>query len=196
MPVKSEKIENTVGGLRSVKKQIINKTNDIAERIQRIVLEKFTDEQLTEFRDLFNMFDKDNQGIITLQNLVSVMKTIGQTPTESDTIDLMREIDIDNSGTIDFYEFVNIISHKMSPSETNQEIRYAFQLFDQNQDGVITFDDLKLTIEKYFKMSINDFQLRQMIELADRNGHGHVSFDDFLRAAVCRNDKKRSGINI
>jgi Ca2+-binding EF-hand superfamily protein len=84
----------------------------------------------------------------------------------------------------------------MSPSETNQEIRYAFQLFDQNQDGVITFDDLKLTIEKYFKMSINDFQLRQMIELADRNGHGHVSFDDFLRAAVCRNDKKRSGINI
>jgi Ca2+-binding EF-hand superfamily protein len=107
-------------------------------------------------------------------------------------IDLMREIDLDNSGTIDFYEFVNVISHKMSPNETNQEIRYAFQLFDQNQDGIITFEALKLTIEKHFKDLIDDFQLRQMIELADRSDQGHVSFDDFFRAAVCRNDKKRT----
>lgn len=62
MPTKSEKNESNVNGLRSSKKQIINKINDITERTQRNVLEKFTDEQLTEFRDLFNMFDKDNQG--------------------------------------------------------------------------------------------------------------------------------------
>jgi calmodulin len=133
--------------------------------------------------------------MLTLQTLGTVMKTVGQTPTESDMIDLMREMDIDNSGTIDFYEFVNIISHNMHPSETNQEIRQAFNLFDRNQDGIITFDELKLTVEKYFKNSINDFELRQMIELADRNGHGHVSLEDFLHAAVCRNDKKRSGIS-
>lgn len=133
-------------------------------------------------------------GVLTLQTLVSVMKTVGQTPTESDMIDLMREMDIDNSGTIDFYEFVNIISQKMSPSETNQEIRHAFDLFDQNQDGIITFDDLKSTAEKRFNNTINDFQLRQMIELADRNNHGYISFDDFRHAAVCRNDKKQSGI--
>ena len=123
------------------------------------------------------------------------MKTVGQTPTESDMIDLMREIDIDNSGTIDFYEFVNMISHHMYPNETNQELRQAFNLFDQNQDGIITFDDLKLTVEKYFQKSINDFELRQMIELADQNNHGYVSFEDFLHAAVCRIDKKRSGIS-
>jgi calmodulin len=190
MPLKSEKIESPVSGLRTGKKQIINKINDITERTQRIVLEKFTDEQLAEFRELFKMFDKDNQGILTSQTLVSVMKTVGQTPTESDVIDLMREMDIDNSGTIDFYEFVNIISHNMYPNETNKEIRHAFHLFDQNHDGIITFDELKLTVEKHFKNPINDFELHQMIELADRNKHGHVSFDDFLHAAVCRNDKK------
>jgi Ca2+-binding EF-hand superfamily protein len=83
----------------------------------------------------------------------------------------------------------------MYPSEKNQEIRHAFDLFDQNQDGIITFDELKFTIEKYLKTSIDDFELRQMIELADRNGNGHISFDDFLHAAVCRNNKKRSGIS-
>jgi Ca2+-binding EF-hand superfamily protein len=59
MPERSEKNES---GFRSGKKQIINKINDITERTQRMVLEKFTDEQLAEFKELFNMFDKDNQG--------------------------------------------------------------------------------------------------------------------------------------
>ncbi len=62
MPPKSGRNESNIIGLRTGKKQPINKINDITERTQRIVLEKFTDEQLTEFRDLFNMFDKDNQG--------------------------------------------------------------------------------------------------------------------------------------
>jgi len=123
------------------------------------------------------------------------MKTVGHTPTESDMIDLMREMDIDNSGTIDFYEFVNIISHKMHPNETQQEIRQAFNLFDQNQDGKITYEDLKLIVEKYFPKSIHDFEIRQMIELANENNHGQVSFEDFLHTAVCRNVKKRSGIS-
>ncbi|CAF0989754.1 unnamed protein product [Rotaria magnacalcarata] len=191
MSTKSKKPENNLNGIRSGKKQI----NDITDWTRRIILEKFSDEQLTEFRELFDMFDKDNQEMLTLQTLVSVMKTVGHSPTESDMIDLMRDIDIDHSGTIDFYEFVNVISRNMYPSETNQEIRHAFDLFDQNQDGLLTFDDLKLTIEKYLNSSMNDFEIHQMIELADRNGHGHVSFEDFLHAAVCRNDKKRNNIS-
>ena len=44
------------------KKPVTNKSNDLTERTQRTVLERFTDEQMAEFRELFNMFDKDNQG--------------------------------------------------------------------------------------------------------------------------------------
>lgn len=196
MPVKSEKNEHTISSLRPVKKPINNKINDITERTRRTILEKFTDEQLIEFRGLFNMFDKDNQSFLTSQDLLTVMRSVGQTPTESDMIDLMREIDLDSSGTIDFYEFVHIISRKMSPNETNQEIRHAFDLFDENHDGLLTFDDLKQIVGKYFQLSINDFELRQMIELADRTNQGHVTFDDFLHIAVCRLEKKRSGISI
>lgn len=192
MPVKSEKF----GTIRSLKKAPINQQHDITKRTQRLIIEKFTDEQLAEFRDLFNMFDKDNQGILTLTNLVQVMRSIGQTPTEADMIDLMREIDIDNSGSIDFYEFVRVISHEMSPSERQEEIRYAFDLFDENQDGFLTIEELKSTMEKYFPNSIDDRQIRQMIELADRSGHGQISFDDFLQVALCRSANKSNLLHI
>lgn len=122
-----------------------------------------------------------------------VMKTVGQTPTESDMIDLMREIDLDNSGTIDFYEFVTMISHRMRPNESQDEIRKAFSLFDQNQDGQITFEDLKSTVEKYRQSIVkNEHELRQMIELCDRTGNNSVSFEDFLHAAVCQTDRKQN----
>lgn len=179
MFVKSDK-------LRSIKKATINQQYDITERTQRLIIDKFTDEQLVEFRDLFQMFDKDNQGILTGMNLLQVMRSIGHTPTEADMIDLMREMDIDNSGSIDFYEFVRVISREMSPSERQEEIRYAFDLFDDNQDGFLTYEDLKSTIEKYLSNSIDDRQIRQMIELTDHSGHGQISFDDFLRVAICR----------
>lgn len=47
---------------RHNKKQINTNINDITEQTRQTVLETFTDEQLAEFRELFDMFDKDNQG--------------------------------------------------------------------------------------------------------------------------------------
>ena len=62
MPVRSGKTDGHATGVRPTKKPVPNKSNDLTERTQRTVLERFTDEQMAEFRELFNMFDKDNQG--------------------------------------------------------------------------------------------------------------------------------------
>ena len=131
--------------------------------------------------------------MLTLPALVNVMKTVGQTPTESDMIDLMREMDIDSSGTIDFYEFIYMIARHMHPNNTEQEIRQAFDLFDHDQDGMITFQELKSTVEKSLPLAVNDVELRQMVEFADRSGSASVSFEDFLHAAVCRTDRREHG---
>jgi Ca2+-binding EF-hand superfamily protein len=78
MPKKTEKAETTLHGLHQSKKQTTDRINEVTERTQRLVLEKFTDEQLDEFRELFNMFDKDNQGehdasrIATVETEISV----------------------------------------------------------------------------------------------------------------------------
>lgn len=62
MPARSRKTDGHTSEVRNTKKPVVNKFNGLTERTQKTVLETFTDEQVAEFRDLFSMFDKDNQG--------------------------------------------------------------------------------------------------------------------------------------
>ena len=46
--------------------------------------------------------DKDGDGQITTKELGTVMRSLGQNPSESELQDMINEVDADNNGTIDF----------------------------------------------------------------------------------------------
>ena len=48
------------------------------------------------------MFDKDADGTITTKELGTVMRSLGQSPTEAELQDMIDEVDEDGSGAIDF----------------------------------------------------------------------------------------------
>jgi EF-hand domain pair len=50
----------------------------------------------------FALFDKDGNGSITVEELGTVMRSLGQTPTEKSLRQMIKEVDADGSGTIDF----------------------------------------------------------------------------------------------
>jgi len=49
----------------------------------------------TEYRTAFDMFDKDGDGTITTKELGTVMRSLGQNPTEQELIDMVNEVDMD-----------------------------------------------------------------------------------------------------
>ncbi|KAK2988579.1 hypothetical protein RJ640_001513, partial [Escallonia rubra] len=75
--------------------------------------EHLTEEQIAEFKEAFNLFDKDGDGSITTKELGTVMRSLGQNPTEVELQDMINEVDADQNGTIDFPEFLNLMSRKM-----------------------------------------------------------------------------------
>ncbi|KAK2980572.1 hypothetical protein RJ640_003501 [Escallonia rubra] len=77
--------------------------------------EHLTEEQIAEFKEAFNLFDKDGDGSITTKELGTVMRSLGQNPTEVELQDMINEVDADQNGTIDFPEFLNLMSRKMKP---------------------------------------------------------------------------------
>ena len=48
------------------------------------MVEELTEQQKEEFRAMFSLFDKDGDGTVSTSELGTVMKTLGQNPTEEE----------------------------------------------------------------------------------------------------------------
>ncbi|KAB0805043.1 hypothetical protein PPYR_02013 [Photinus pyralis] len=62
-----------------------------------------------ELRDAFRVFDKHNRGYITASDLRAVLQCLGEDLSEEEIEDMIKEVDADGDGRIDFYEFVNAL---------------------------------------------------------------------------------------
>uniref|UniRef100_A0A672QBG5 Calmodulin n=3 Tax=Sinocyclocheilus TaxID=75365 RepID=A0A672QBG5_SINGR len=70
-----------------------------------------------QFKEAFSLFDKDGDGTITTKELGTVMRSLGQNPTEAELQDMINEVDADGNGTIDFPEFLTMMARKMKDTD-------------------------------------------------------------------------------
>jgi len=104
---------------------------------------QLTEEQIAEFKEAFSLFDKDGDGTITTKELGTVMRSLGQNPTEAELQDMINEADADGNGTIDFPEFLSLMARKMKDTDTEEELVEAFKVFDRDGNGFISAAELR-----------------------------------------------------
>lgn len=85
----------------------------------------------------------DGDGSITTKELGTVMRSLGQNPTEAELQDMVNEIDADGDGTIDFSEFLTMMARKMKDTDSEEEIKEAFRVFDKDGNGFISAAELR-----------------------------------------------------
>ncbi|CAH8334275.1 unnamed protein product [Eruca vesicaria subsp. sativa] len=69
---------------------------------------QLTEDQISKFKEAFNLSDKDGDGRITTKELGTVMSSLGQNPTEAELQDMVNGAD--GNGTIDFTWFLNLMA--------------------------------------------------------------------------------------
>ena len=62
---------------------------------KRILLLKSLFLSFLEFKEAFSLFDKDGDGTVTTKELGTVMRSLGQNPTEAELQDMINEVDAD-----------------------------------------------------------------------------------------------------
>ncbi|XP_065064908.1 neo-calmodulin-like isoform X2 [Rhopilema esculentum] len=141
---------------------------------------QLSDEQLKEFKEAFSLFDAKGNGSISEQDLGVVMRSLGQNPTEKEIETMIKEVDVDGNGEVDFSEFVQMMKTQMKNRDANRELMEAFQVFDCNRNGRISPTELKDTM-KNLGQELTEEQLKLMILEADYNGDGVIDFEEFKK---------------
>ena len=108
------------------------------------------------------------------------MKTLGLSPTQEELDDIIQDIDRDNDGTIDYNEFLRLMSTKLKDAQTEEELMEAFNVFDAAGRGFFTKQELKEVSER-LKCSFTREDIEEMIAVADLNGDQQIDFEEFVR---------------
>merc|ERR550537_292941 len=108
------------------------------------------------------------------------MSALGFEPKQEEIDKMVRDVDDDGSGSVDYPEFLEMMAHKILNRDPIEEIDKAFKLFDDDQTERVTFKNLK-RVAKELGERLTDEELQEMIDEADRDGDGEVNNDEFQR---------------
>jgi len=139
----------------------------------------YTEEQIAEFKEAFSLFDKDGDGTIDNEELGTVLRSLGNQPTDEDVEDMIREADKDGNGTIDFGEFIEMMPTQERDENAEEEMLEAFRVFDTDGNGSITADELRQIFNNLGE-KLTDDEISDMIEEADTDGDGEINYQEFV----------------
>ena len=97
------------------------------------------------------------------------MRSLGQNPTDAEVQDMINEVDVDGSGSMEFPEFCVMMVKKMSESDTENEVREAYRVFDKEREGFITRSELRM-IFAALPDKLSAEEIDEMLEAADEDG--------------------------
>jgi Ca2+-binding EF-hand superfamily protein len=142
--------------------------------------DQLTEEQINEFKEAFSLFDKDGDGTITTKQLGAIMRSLGQNPTEAELQDMINEVDCDGNGTVDFPEFLTMMSRKMKDTDSEEELIEVFKVFDRDGNGTISIAELRHVMASLGE-KLTDEEVDEMLNEADVDSNGNINYEEFIK---------------
>jgi len=92
---------------------------------------------------------------------------------------------VSGNGTIDFPEFLTMMARKMKDTDSEEEIREAFRVFDKDGNGFISAAELRHVMTNLGE-KLTDEEVDEMIREADIDGDGQVNYEGMCSASFRR----------
>jgi Ca2+-binding EF-hand superfamily protein len=141
---------------------------------------ELSQKQKRDIKDAFNVFDTDGTGLMNCKELKVALRALGFEPRKSEMKKLINQVGKGHAlnGKLCFTDFLQLILIKMSERDCMDEILKAFKLFDKEQKGNITFDNLRRVVSELGE-DLNDEEILEMISAADQDGDSTIDQNEF-----------------
>lgn len=137
-------------------------------------------ETVMDLKKAFDIIDDDKNGVVAPSEITKYFDKMGLMTKNKLIYQVLAEMDADNSGGIDFEEFVKFITSRISDKDSNlrEEIARIFQFFDANGNGKVSWNELKV-VAQFLGEEMTDDEIREMFLKADLDDDGFVTVEDF-----------------
>ena len=126
----------------------------------------------------FQAADKDKSGLVDYTEFCEMLQVDPSPQCEA----VFQLYDYDRTGQIDAREFL-IATSIYTGAGKEDKLKFAFMVFDQDENGVITKAEL-LNILKANHMASSDSEVARkadtILAQADKDGDGVITFDEFV----------------
>lgn len=158
-----------------------NKIDNPTEPAEEFSLDLLDDAQKARLQRAFSIFDKDDSGKISHTEMMGVLRLLGNNPTNGELEDIIRAIDLNKDGFIDFDEFARVWwvrEQQQLEADFETELELAFKVFDTDGSGVITREELR---EKLTTLGekLSEEEVEELLAEADTDKSGTISFEEF-----------------
>merc|ERR1712037_344277 len=98
---------------------------------------------------------------------------------------------------IDFKEFVEGMSKFSSKAEKEDKLRFAFRIYDIDNDGFISNGELYQVMKMISGTNLKDEQLQQVVDksiiMFDKDGKGKLDFSEFCQVISSTEVNQKNG---
>lgn len=152
-----------------------------------------SDEELNDLKESFDLFDADKDGMLSYEELIRLLECLGIDSEGPLLESIISELDLDSSKSLQYEEFLTMMTSRMNETNTKEDYLRVFNLFiagDAEADNKITIKHLK-KIADDMNHSMSDEDLSEIIKRADLNKDNAVDFEEYYAIMTKKENFKK-----
>jgi calmodulin len=129
-------------------------------------------------KEVFDVFDADHSGEVSIDEMGSLLKTMGMELTAADLEIVIKKFDRDGDGTISFEEFWIYMKSRKAKLDPDVVVAQVFAMIDADGSGRITAEEFSDTLRK-LPTRISEEDINALVREIDSSGDGEISMHEF-----------------
>lgn len=142
----------------------------------------FTEDQLAEFQEAFNLFDNRGDGKIQQQQIGECLRALGQNPTETDVKKFTMQLKPDDRVSFEVFLPIYQAISKQRTADTADDFIEGLRHFDKDASGFISSAELRHLLTTLGEKLADD-EVEQLLQNQE-DSQGNVNYEEFVRMVM------------